>query len=244
MRLKQRLVLIAVIVPALFLSSDAAGPSSWHIRGSLTEACSCAVPCTCNFGGSPSPHPYCYTMYSYKIAQGKFGAVVLDGLKFGSVDARYGRTVYLDQQARPDQREALMAVAEKLLALKDLAPFYSGQSMTHIATRVVEIVQEADDHGNHLKFGDDGEFRATYIIGRDGKTPVIVRNNTTWAIPEAIKGTTDFYRYRLGRNHFSFQDTNSNQGDFEYDSSQYEQQGTAHCGGKAVTASARPHPEP
>lgn len=62
---------------------------------------------------------------------------------------------------------------------------------------------------------------------------------------EAAEGTTDFYRYRLGRNHFSFRNTNSNQDDFKYESSQYDhQQGKSHCGRKLVTASARPHPEP
>lgn len=171
-------------------------------------------------------------MYSYKIAKGSHGAVVLDGLKFGSVDARYGRTVYLDERADSAQRQALNDIAAAVLGLHDATPFYAGQSMAHLATRIVKIEQEADAKGNHLKLGDDGEFRGEYIIGRDGKNPVVVKNNTTWAIDEAIKGKTSSFFYQYGRNRFTFKDTNSNQGDFEFDSSQYKdhEQSAPHCG--------------
>ncbi len=233
MSLGRNLAVLCVILPALLFSSDAAPPATrWHIRGSLTEACSCSVPCTCNFGESPSPHPFCYSMYSYKIDQGRLGEVKLDGLKFGSTDAKHGRIVYIDRTATPEQRTALLSIAESVLGLKTAEPFYSGQAMNHLGTRYVEIIQEADEKGHHLKLGDDGEFRARYIVGRDGKNPVVVRNNTTWDIGEAIKGKTEFYRYRLGRNQFSFKNTNSNQGEFEFDSSRFEPPAPEgpHCG--------------
>jgi hypothetical protein len=228
----KRAMLALTLLPAVFFASDKAPTASWHIKGSLSEACSCAVPCRCNFGGLPLPHPYCYSMYSYKIKNGSHGDVVLDGLKFGSVDARYGRTLYIDQRANQAQRAALNDIAMDMLGLRDNTQFYPGQSMAHIATRYVDIAQESDQKGNRLKLGDDGEFRAEYIIGRDGKTPVIVKNNTTWAVDEAIKGRTSLFFYHYGRNRFQMQDTNSNQGEFEYDSSQYRQNPSAapHCG--------------
>ena len=43
----------------------------WKIAGALSEACTCSVPCTCNFGEGPSPHSYCYPFYSYEIRKGK-----------------------------------------------------------------------------------------------------------------------------------------------------------------------------
>jgi hypothetical protein len=232
MTIAHKAALAIILLPSLLLLSHSAEGRSWHIKGSLSEACSCSVPCRCNFGGLPSPHAYCYSMYAYKIAKGNHGAVLLDGLKFGSVDARYGRTVYLDERADVAQRQALNDIAEAVLGLKDSAPFYAGQSMTHVGTRVVKIEQEADARSNHLKLGNDGEFRGEYIIGRDGKNPVVVKNNTTWAIDEAIKGKTSSFFYHYGRNSFTFKDTNSNQGDFEFDSSQYKDSGQTapHCG--------------
>jgi len=116
MNFRQKLALGVVVLPLVFFSSDTRASSpDWQIRGSLSEACSCAVPCRCNFGGLPSPHPYCYSIYSYKIKQGKFENTSLDGLKFGSVDAKYGRTVYIDQNADPAQRTALLNIAESVL---------------------------------------------------------------------------------------------------------------------------------
>ena len=219
--LKRKLTLVAALLPSLFLYSDTKPPApGWEIKGSLSEACSCDVPCRCNFGGLPSPHRYCYSMYSYKIDKGKYGNLKLDSLKFGSVDARYGRTVYIDSQANAEQRAALLTIADSVLGLKNSVQFYSGQSMTHIATKYTDILQEWDGKGNHVKLGDDGEFRAQYIIGRDGKNPIVVRNNTTWAINDAIKGQTSLFKYHYGRNQFGFTGTNSNQGEFVYKSSE------------------------
>jgi|SRR5579859_163427 len=222
MNLKRAFVLFALLLPVLVLAHDGAssGPK-WHIKGSLSDACSCAVPCTCTFGRRPSPHPYCYGMDSYKVEEGNFNDIRLDGLKFGITFAKHGSILYLDKIASPVQRAALMQIANQVLHLKE-GIYPSGASAPRIATRDVKITQEYDDRGNHVKFGDDGEFRAQYIIGRDGKTPIVVKNNPDIDIPDEIKGHTEFYRYAFGRNRFSFKDTNSSQGPFEYDSSKYE----------------------
>ncbi len=155
----RRILLTVFLLPSVFFSSDKTPAPRWHMSGSLSEACSCSVPCRCNFGGKPAPHPYCYSMYSYKIAKGHHGSVSLDGLKFGSMDARFGRTLYIDSHANEAQRAALNDIATDLMGLKSTDKFYPGQSMAHIATRYVDIEQESDPKSNHLKLGEDGEFR-------------------------------------------------------------------------------------
>ena len=47
-------------------------------------------------------------------------------------------------------------------------------------------------------------------------SPVVVRNNTTWLIQDAIKAKTSRYKARVGRDTVDTKDTNSNQGDFAY----------------------------
>src|SRR6185436_12765982 len=71
-------------------------PDRWHVTGVLSEACTCNVPCTCNFGQGPSPHPYCYATYSYEIRNGQFNGVKLDGLRFGGIETAKGNAMYLD----------------------------------------------------------------------------------------------------------------------------------------------------
>ena len=45
---------------------------------------------------------------------------------------------------------------------------------------------------------------------------MVVRNNTTWRLPEVIKAKTTVYRVRVGKDTINTRDTNSNQGDFNY----------------------------
>src|SRR5215510_143872 len=189
---RQRASLLLLLFPVFLLAKDGqrAG-AQWHIKGSMSDACSCAVPCTCTFGRRPSPHPYCYGMDSYKIEKGNFNEISLDGLKFGMVHAKFGSTLYLDKSASPVQRAALMQIANQVLGLKDRI-YPSGTSAPRMATRDIRITHEYDDRGNHVKFGDDGEFRALYIIGRDGKTPIVVKNNPDIDVPDEIKGHTQF----------------------------------------------------
>jgi hypothetical protein len=68
-----------------------------------------------------------------------------------------------------------------------------------------------------VDIGDFGGFKTNYIMGRDKTKPVIVVNNTEWAIREAIKGKTEYLRVKdeYG-NEYSVKGTNSNHGDFEY----------------------------
>jgi hypothetical protein len=190
-----------------------AADDRWRIRGSLSEACTCSVPCTCNFGQGPSPHSYCWAIYSYEIREGQFNGIKLDGLKFGGMETAKGNAMYLDASARPDQRKALEAVARKVMRV-------SGDQMGHknlLGMRWLQITQQYDERHDMVDLGGLGAFKTNYIMGRDKTKPVVVVNNTEWAIKEAIKGKTEYLRVKdeYG-NDFSVTDSNSNHGDFEY----------------------------
>src|SRR5215218_588079 len=90
-------------------------PDSWVIEGALSESCTCTVPCTCNFGEGPSPHHYCYSLYSYDIRRGRYGDVTLDGLHFGATELQSGRTIFIDERADARQREALRVIAARVV---------------------------------------------------------------------------------------------------------------------------------
>src|SRR2546421_2813154 len=82
---------------------------AWHIMGTLSESCSCAVPCACNFGEAPSPHAFCWAVFATTIDKGNFGSVSLDGLKVGGANGAKGFVLYLDDRATPEQVAALKA---------------------------------------------------------------------------------------------------------------------------------------
>ena len=188
----------------------------WKIAGALTEACTCAVPCTCNFGEGPSPHSYCYPFYSYEIRKGSYGEIVLDGLHFGAADLRTGRTIFIDQRANEPQRQALRLIAMRVIVHTTAEIAEERAREFEQSTRFAAIMQEYGQGRNRLKVEGIGEFAANYIMGQDKLQPVIVRNNTTWRIQDTIKAKTTLYRIQIGRDRVDVKDTNSNQGDFEY----------------------------
>ena len=91
--------------PAAVHDAGSAGGASlgrekpWRIQGNLSEACTCSVPCTCNFGGAPSPNHFCYAVFSLDIRKGHWGDVALDGLRLGAGNASKGTVWYLDERA-------------------------------------------------------------------------------------------------------------------------------------------------
>lgn len=196
--------------------ADSPTAKSWKISGALTEACTCSVPCSCNFGQGPSPHSYCYPFYSYHIRKGNYGDVVLDGLHFGSADLRGGRHMFMDERADEQQREALRMIMARVV--ERVSAENSEKKAKEIAKeiRYVGVEQQYDERKNLLRVTGLGEFAADYVMGLDKSAPVVVRNNTTWRIHDAIKAKTSSYKVKIDSDIVNTKDTNSNQGDFEY----------------------------
>lgn len=195
-----------------------AADKSWKITGALTEACTCSVPCSCNFGEGPSPHTYCYPFYSYHIRQGNYGDVVLDDLHFGSADLKNGRYMFMDERANERQREALRVIMARVIERAPAAE--AEQKAKELADKIsyTKVEQDYDLRKNHLKVEGFGEFAADYVMGLDKSAPVVVRNNTTWRVHDSIKAKTSAYHVKVARDAVDTKDTNSNQGEFEYSS--------------------------
>jgi hypothetical protein len=212
--------------------------NSWSIEGALTEACTCSVPCTCNFGEGPSPHNYCYALYSYEIRKGHYNNVTLDGLRFGATDLKNGRTIFIDEQATEAQREALRAIIARVILRESAEKAEAKGNKIAKDIRYTTIKQEYGDRRNRLAVKGIGEFSADYIMGLDKTQPVIVRNNTTWRIHDAIKAKTSEFRVKVGKDSINTKNTNSNQGDFEYsDKMDFGSRGSSGCGVCASTMS-------
>lgn len=162
-------------------TGQTATAGTWSATGVLLESCTCAVPCTCNFGEGPSPNHYCHAVYAYKLEKAQWDGVDLSGLVVGGADGPKGNAGYLDARATPAQRPAL----EKLT----YALFQQGGPASGKRQFVtLNIVHEVKDNDLKLNYPGRGGFTAKVIIGRDGKSPVVVENNTIWPIPRAIKG--------------------------------------------------------
>jgi hypothetical protein len=211
---------IALAALASFIAAPApaarSAPPRWHISGMLAEACSCSPPCPCNFGLSASPHDFCYTLFSYSIKSGEYGGVPLAGLIFACAKGQAGFVWYIDRRATPAQAAALRAIAERIV------PIHHGDrdSGDRFAKAVIPaaITQEVTERGSRVRIEGAGGFDNTFLLGMDGKTPIVVLNNTTFNLRRSMKGRTGTFRYqdRFG-NHIDFKGTNTNTGEFDYD---------------------------
>ncbi len=182
-------------------------PTGWEAKGTLFEACSCSVPCPCNFGQAPS-RGFCHTVYAYRLKTARYNGVVLDGLIFGGGEGDKGAMGFVDARATPAQRPIL----EKLA----LAVFGKGGASSGARSfTAAKLITEDSPAKFRLDFGDAGGFAADILIGADGKNPIIVENNTTWPVRRFVKGKTTRFAYKdaLG-NKLQFDGVNANLGEF------------------------------
>jgi hypothetical protein len=190
--------------------SGAAGAKSgagWQAAGTLFEACSCNVPCPCNFGQSPT-RDYCHTVYAYRLKTARYEGVSLDGLIIAGGEGDKGAMGFLDARAAPEQKAALEKLALALFAKGGASSGPRRFTFTRLA---------AEDNARTFKmeFGDSGGVEADILLGADRKKPIIVENNTTWPVHRFLKGKTSRFDYKdaLG-NRLNYTGVNANLGEF------------------------------
>ena len=90
----------------------------WAIEADFLQACNCDYGCPCEFEAPPTRGD-CEGVGAWRITQGHYGEVRLDGLGFGFV-ARWPEAIHkgngtacllFDERANPAQREALLHIA-------------------------------------------------------------------------------------------------------------------------------------
>ena len=91
----------------------------WKISGDFVDFCKCAVPCPCSWGRPPTEGD-CQGVIAYRIREGNYGDVNLDGLNLVGItefegniwddDVRADMGMIIDESADDDQRGALQTI--------------------------------------------------------------------------------------------------------------------------------------
>ncbi|HEU4400919.1 MAG TPA: DUF1326 domain-containing protein [Candidatus Polarisedimenticolia bacterium] len=198
----------------------------WKLVGQLEEACSCSAACPCWFGSKPTKMT-CGGGQVLFIEKGNYGSVPLDGLavasmgqspagkgmmeSFGNWDFSY---TYLDEKASPEQRQALQAIAERVL------PVAASQKKEF---RVSPITRAVEGKEHKISLGQYGSFGGHLIEGGLGGSVKIT--NPPGADPlhhEYQQGQTTAMAYNDAGQNWSFEGSNYMFGTFQIDSAQYE----------------------
>jgi Protein of unknown function (DUF1326) len=119
----------------LLLGADAHLPE-WSLNGTTIEACTCPMFCQCFFNSQPASHAghgsqggghYCRFNIAFKVNEGRYGAVALDGIKFwiaGDLGADFSQgqadwaALTFEHSTPKPERDAIMAILPRLYPLK------------------------------------------------------------------------------------------------------------------------------
>jgi hypothetical protein len=206
---------IALVIAAALLlrpaplRADPPPSGQWNATGTLLESCTCAVPCTCNFGEGPSPHSYCHAVFAYRLEKASWDGQDLSGLVVAGADGPQGLEGFIDDRATAAQRPALENLAHALFAQG--GPNSGPRKFTPAA-----IVHEVKGNDLRLAIAGYGGFTAHVIVGRDRKSPVVVENNTVWPIPRATKAKATLKFKDTTAGSIQGDGTNSNYGAFSF----------------------------
>lgn len=92
--------------------------AQWSFRAEYFQACNCDYGCPCEFQAPPS-RGFCEGLGAWRILEGRYGDVRLDGLGLGFA-ARWPEAIHLgngtaaifvDERATAEQRDALLNIA-------------------------------------------------------------------------------------------------------------------------------------
>lgn len=211
----KRLILLFAccgLMTPLISEAAARGAVHWTIKGEMSEACTCRVPCGCNFHQGPSPRHYCWSLASFQIEKGRYGRINLAGLRFVRAHGGAGTVWYIDSRATAQQADALHSIAEHITGAWWIAKW---PDRLHFET--AQIGQEFDGKLFTIKIGNKGGFEARELTGGDGKNPIVVENMTAWNVQHDVKGEAArlYYKDQFG-NQFDLADTNANKGKFDW----------------------------
>jgi len=96
---------------------NATTKTKWNIEADFLQACNCDYGCPCEFSAPPTKG-FCEGMGAWKINQGSYGDVKLDGLGFAFA-ARWPKAIhegngtvclFFDERADAKQRDALLNI--------------------------------------------------------------------------------------------------------------------------------------
>lgn len=193
-------------------------PVELPVTGRILEACSCAVPCTCNFGQTPSPHEFCESLAVFEFTSGDVGGVKLKGLRMAMSSDRHGQNiVYVDSAPPEKSREVIARIARWILSLE-------GKEASRVLNTPIDLSLQDPGMTASLLEGQT-RISARPLVGNDGKSPLIVSQPIIFGrfpITQSRKAVATNLAVRFAQSSFEYSNTNANDALFEFVPSEIE----------------------
>lgn len=174
----------------------AAAPD-WHITATVAESCSCAVSCSCNFGGNPSRMP-CEGNRLISIGKGHYGSVDLAGVSFlVTFEMRKWSKIYISDKVSDAQNAAV----EALLPIA-FAGFRNGMLSLQRAPITMEITE------NRVRFSTPESSVDMEVMKGFGGRPVKILNLPSPAFQDYTQFKSVTHTHNGGGHSWSHTGTN------------------------------------
>jgi hypothetical protein len=179
----------AAAVPAA-----AAQTPDWSMKATIIEACSCPMFCQCYFDTKPAAHGehaahgggehFCRFGNAYKVDEGYFGNVKLDGTKFwltGDLGGDFSKgqmdwaVLHFDPAVTPPQREGIQKILSYTYPVK-------WNSFTVGKDAPIEWTANKDGAEAKLDGGRIGEIVLKRFPGMTSD-PIVIKNLRYWGAP-------------------------------------------------------------
>ena len=161
--------------------------TSWFMQADYIQACNCDFGCPCEFSAPPT-RGFCEGVGAWKIGQGRYGSVPLDGLGLAFAahwpkalhEGNGTAVIYVDQQASPEQRKALLEIGQgkagglpfEILATTistflepQFAPFEFELNGANSKVRVGTQMQAATEPIKNPVTGEPEQVRINHVTG-------------------------------------------------------------------------------
>jgi len=160
---------------------------TWQVRGTYFEACNCKSICPCVVLGAPTEGG-CTVVIAWHVDSGRYGDLTLDNCNVVFLGATPGHmletkwkvALYLDEDASPEQRQALGAIFSGQAGgpLAALAPLVGEV----LGVKPAPIEFTAEGTKRRLRVGNLVAMDIAAIEGQEGK-PVTVENVPFTPVP-------------------------------------------------------------
>lgn len=198
---------LALLLAAITSIPAASVAATWEARGVMSDACQCELFCPCEFLSKPS-FGNCDDAAILHIERGKHGDVTLDGLEVAVVSASPAGERLVDSvgnltfarilvpnDVTDAQRDALADVARRVFGA------WIGETARISAMESVERVDlktTVEGHRHTVKVPGILDLEIEPVVGGDGKTPVILKNNAFTAVGfgDVVVSQSKVYRYK------------------------------------------------
>lgn len=167
-------------------------PTDWAIKGELFLNCSCEVfcPCVVSLGEHPPTYGSCKAWMAIRIDSGHYENESLDGINIGLMveipgsmgEGDWRVAVYVDDKATQKAYNGILKIMSGSAGGTTGLFTFLVSTIIHAERTKVEINHEGNVRS--IKVGKKIQGAIEEVIGKDGKTPIEIKNTKYWMGPD------------------------------------------------------------